>query len=269
MVRIITKNQLIDEIKSVAKRGWIKSVKKTKDVRNDGAVGNTLEKLLGIPENNLPIANSNGWELKGQRLHTSSLVTLKHYEPFPRGADIVSKILLPLYGWPHKEAGKKYPRNEMSFRSTTSASQFTSRGFTVIVDRQERKIRFVFDPSKADVTNPEIRSWLKSVENRVGLLPFNPEPYWGFDDLRDLMGEKARNCFYVIADSKIEKKQEYFSYQSLLMLSGFSFDNFLSCIDRGIIQIDFDARTHHNHGTKFRIKQGFWKELYSQTSQLF
>lgn len=269
MVQIITKKALIDEIRSVTKRGWIKSVKKTKDVRNDGAVGNTLEKLLGIPENNLPIANSNGWELKGQRLHTSSLVTLKHYEPFPRGADIVSKILLPLYGWPHKEAGKKYPRGEMSFRSTTSASQFTRRGFTVIVDRQKRKIRFVFDPSKADVVNPEIKSWLKSVESRVGLQPFNPEPYWGFDDLRDLMGEKARNCFYVIADSKIEKKQEYFSYQSLLMLSGFSFDNFLSCIDRGIIQIDFDARTHHNHGTKFRIKQGFWKELYAEVNQLF
>ena len=98
---------------------------------------------------------------------------------------------------------------------------------------------------------------------------FNPEPYWGFDDLRDLMGEKARNCFYIIADSKLERGREYFSYQNLLMLSGFSFDNFLSCIERGIIQVDFDARTRHNHGTKFRIKQGFWKELYSEVNQLF
>ena len=265
----MTKEQLIEEIRKVTQRGWVKSVKKTKDVRNDGAVGNTLEKLLGIRENNLPIANANGWELKGQRLHTSSLVTLKHYEPFPRGAEIVSKMLLPLYGWPHKEAGKKYPRNEMSFHSTTSASQFTSRGFTVVVDRQQRKIRFVFDPSKADSPDSQIANWLKSVESRVGLRPFNLEPYWGFDDLRDLMGAKARNCFYVIADSKLEKRKEYFSYQSLLMLSGFSFDKFLSCIERGIIQIDFDARTHHNHGTKYRIKQGFWKDLYSEVVQLF
>ncbi len=41
---------------------------------------------------------------------------------------------------------------------------------------------------------------------------FNPEPYWGFDDLRDLMGEKARNCFYIIADSKLERGREYFAY---------------------------------------------------------
>jgi hypothetical protein len=235
----------------------------------EDAAGNTLAKLLGIPENSLPVPDSSGWELKGQRLHTSSLVSLKHYESFPGGADIVSKMLLPLYGWPHKQAGKKYPRSEMSFRSTTSATQFTNRGFTIVVDPQQRKIRFVFDSGKADVASPEIATWFKSVEARVGLGPFDPEPYWGFNDLRDLMGEKARNCFYVIADSKVERGIEYFSYQSLLMLSGFSFDNFLSCIQRGIIQIDFDARTHHNHGTKFRIRQGFWKELYSEVKQVF
>lgn len=269
MIKVFTKEELIEQIRHISKRGWVKSVKQTKNTRNDGAVGNTLEKLLGIEENNLPIANANGWELKGQRLHTSSLVTLKHYEPFPRIADIVSKMLLPLYGWAHKQAGKKYPKSEMSFRSTTSATQFTNRGFKVVVDRNLRKVRFIFDAKKADNTNPEIAAWLKSVESRVGLGPFNPEPYWGFDDLKDLMGEKARNCFYVIAESKVEKKREYFLYQNLYMLSGFSFDNFLSCIERGIIQIDFDARTHHNHGTKFRIKQGFWKDLYSDVTQIF
>ncbi|NUM82053.1 MvaI/BcnI restriction endonuclease family protein [bacterium] len=269
MIQVMTKAQLIETIKDVTKRGWIKSVKKTKTTRNDGAVGNTLEKLLGIPENNLPIANSNGWELKGQRLHTSSLITLKHYEPFPRGADIVTKMLLPLYGWPHKQAGKRYPRNEMSFRSTTSATQFTNRGFTVIVDHNQKKIRFIFDPSKADISDPEIKAWLNSVDSRIGLNSLNPEPYWGFDDLKNVMGEKARNCFYVIADSKLEKSREYFSYKSLLMLSGFSFDKFLNCVERGIIQIDFDARTRHNHGTKFRIKQGYWKELYSEVNEVF
>jgi hypothetical protein len=269
MIQVISKEQLIEEIRRISQEGWIKSVKKIKDARNDGAVGNTLERLLGIPENNLPIPNANGWELKGQRLHTSSLVTLKHYEPFPRGADIVSKMLLPLYGWPHKKAGKEYPRNEMSFRSTTSSGQFTSRGFAIIVDRNQRKIRFIFEPSRADFSDPEIAKWLTSVEARVGLRPFDPEPYWGFDDLRDLIGEKARNCFYVIADSKVEKGREYFSYQNLLVLSGFSFENFLSCVEQRIILIDFDARTHHNHGTKFRIRQGFWKELYSEAEQLF
>jgi hypothetical protein len=268
VISILTKEQLIEEIRKVTKLGWVKSIKRRKDSRNDGAVGNTLENFLGIPENNLPIANTNGWELKGQRLNTSSLVTLKHYEPFPRAANIVSEILLPLYGWPHKEAGHKYKVNEMSFRSTTSAIQFTNRGFTIVVDRNQNKLRFVFDASKVYKDDPGISNWLSSVADRVGLGPFNPEPYWGFNDLRDLMGEKARNCFYVIVDSKLENNTEYFTYQQLYVLSGFSFENFLSCIERGIIQIDFDARTRHNHGTKFRIKQGFWKELYTEVNKV-
>lgn len=209
MIRTITKEELVEEIRKVTHLGWVKSVRPRKNVRNDGAVGNTLERLLGIPENNLPIPNASGWELKGQRLHTSSLVTLKHYEPFPRGADIVTKMLLPLYGWRHRKPGKKYPRGEKSFRSTTSATQFTNRGFTILVDRQQRKIRFVFDSSKVDTSNPEIATWLKSVEARIGLGPFDPEPYWGFSDLRDLMGEKARNCFFVIADSKVEPNSAF------------------------------------------------------------
>ena len=50
--------------------------------------------------------------------------------------------------------------------------------------------------------------------------------------------------------------------QDLYVLSGFSFDNFLECIENGDILIDFDARTGHNHGTKFRLKQGRWTSLF-------
>jgi hypothetical protein len=39
-------------------------------------------------------------------------------------------------------------------------------------------------------------------------------------------------------------------------------DKFLSAMKRGFILVDFDARTGHNHGTKFRIRQNSWPELY-------
>jgi len=116
-MKLYTKDELIKQIRDVCNTGWQKSVKKTIDTRNDGAVGNTLEQLLGIEENNLPIPNAREWELKGQRKHSSSLITLKHIEPSPTAAKIVAKILLPLYGWPHAKAGGKYPKTEMSFRS--------------------------------------------------------------------------------------------------------------------------------------------------------
>jgi len=266
-VKLYTKEQLIDAIKSIFNQGWHKSVKKTRVTRNDGAVGNTLEVLLGIDENNLPIPNAQEWELKGQRLHTGSLVTLKHIEPSPTVAKIVSNILLPLYGWKHTQAGKKYPKTEMSFRSTTGAKDFTNRGFRIVVDREQNKLRFIFDSSKVNTSDPEIARWLKSVDERVGHGPLNPEPYWGFNDLKYAIGSKIMNCFYVVAESKVENKHEYFKYVELLILSGFSFEKFLDCLEKGAILVDFDARTGHNHGTKFRIRQGYWADLYSNVTR--
>jgi hypothetical protein len=267
-MKLYTKEELIKTIQKIIDDGWHKSVKRTIDKRNDGAVGNTLEHLLGIKENNLPLPNAREWELKGQRKHTSSLITLKHIEPSPTGAKIVATVLLPLYGWKHKEAGRKYPKTEKSFRSTTSATAFTNRGFRVVVDRNKKKFIFVFDASKADVSNPEISAWLSTVKERVGLGSIEPEPYWAFDDLKYAIGSKIMNCFYIIADTKIENKHEYFKYEKLLILSGFSFEKFIDCAEQGYLLVDFDARTGHNHGTKFRLKQDKLPELYDHVSEI-
>ena len=262
-MKLYKKEELIQAIHEVFRQGWHKSVKETRDVRNDGAVGNTLETLLGIQENNLPIPNASEWELKGQRAHTSSLVTLKHIEPSPTAVGVVSNLLLPYYGWRHKQAGKKYPQTEMSFRSTTSATDYTNRGFIIIVDKQQQKLRFVFDSTKADQNVPEVAQWLRAVEERVGLGSLDPEPYWGLEDLKYAIGSKIRNCFYVVADSKVEAAREWFLYRELYILYGFSFERFIKCLEEGLILVDFDARTGHNHGTKFRIRQGHWSDLYS------
>lgn len=267
-MRFYSKEELIEAIRSISMRGWHKSVKKTIDTRNDGAVGNTLENLLGLEENNLPLPNMREWELKGQRLKTTSLVTLKHIEPSPRGSKIVATLLIPLYGWKHQEAGKKYPDTEKSFRSTTSATSYTNRGFRLLLDREHGKLRFIFDASQADVKDPEIANWLESVRQRVGLGPLIPEPYWGLEDLRYEIGAKIKNCFYVVAETKTEQGYEFFKYIKLLVLSGFSFDNFLKCIEEGAVVVDFDARTGHNHGTKFRIKQNHWHKLYTDVEEI-
>ena len=261
-MKIFTKEELIESIREISDEGWHKSVKNTINTRNDGAVGNTLEKLLGITENNLPIPNAAEWELKGQRKDTKSLITLKHIEPSPTAVRFVPHILLPLYGWKHKHAGKKHPDTEMSFRSTTKAAQFTSRGFTISIDRTQRKIRFIFDSSQVDTSQPDIKEWLSSVEKRVGLGPITPEPYWGFEDLKYAFGTKLKNCFNIVADRKIVDSHEYFKYEQLFILTGFSFDKLLDCFDRGRAFVDFDARTGHNHGTKFRLKQDQLPVIY-------
>lgn len=259
MMKIYTKELLINELNAIAKKGWIANARQG----NNGGIGNTLEDLLGIEENNLPIPNAAEWELKSQRLNTSSLTTLFHTEPSPRAIRFVPQVLLTQYGWAHQEAGKRYSENEMSFRQTIHGNSPSDRGFMVKIDRDERKVLISFDYKSV---SPRHSDWLKSVENRIGLEQLNPQPYWGFDDLEHKAGTKLLNCFYVQAEVKKENGQEFYHYCKVMMLQKFNFKGFLSQIEKGNILVDFDARTGHNHGTKFRMRQNCFPELYEKVT---
>ena len=256
-VKIITKEDLIKELKNIRNMGWIKSSR----TGNAGNVGNTLEDLLGIPENNLPIPNAAEWELKTQRENTTSLTTLFHMEPSPRAVKFVPCVFLQLYGWKHKNAGEAYPVGEMSFRQTIHGLKHSDRGFTVKIDRKNEKAIISFDYTKVDSKHSE---WLNKVKKKTGLDELNPQPYWGFNDLSSKVGTKLLNCFFVQAKSKIENGIEYFNYTTIKMLKQFSFDNFLELIEQGNVLVDFDARTGHNHGTKFRMRQNCLPLLYKE-----
>ena len=258
---IYTKQDLINKLKEISAMGWVPNARRG----NAGAIGNTLEDLLGIEENNLPIPNAAEWELKAQRLNSTSLTTLFHIEPSPRAVRFVPQVLLPMYGWVHQENGKKYPKGEMSFRQTIHGRSRSDRGFMVVINRKERKILISFDAESVDIRH---KKWLKSVKRRFGLGELNPQPYWGFDDLEHKAGTKLPNTFYVQAEVKIERKKEYYHYTKVMMLQKFSFEGFLRALEEGKILVDFDARTGHNHGTKFRMRQDCLPILYKKATTI-
>ena len=256
-----TKESLIAALCTIRNQGWIESRRHG----NHGGVGNTLEDLLGIEENNLPIPNAAEWELKVQRADTNSLMTLFHMEPSPTAYKFVPQILLPFYGWPHKKAGTGYPMDEKSFRQTINAASWSDRGFSVILDKEQRKIVIAFEAIRIAERHS---IWQKSVFDRVGIGPLSPQPYWGFDDVFHKLGSKLHNCFYVSAQRKREKGKEYFLYNEILMLRELSQSKFINAIESGQIYVDFDARTGHNHGTKFRIAQSAIPGLYKEVVRI-
>lgn len=259
---IYTKETLIRALLEISDRGWIEN----RRFGNAGGVGNTLEDLLGIEENNLPIPNAAEWELKCQRIGTASLTTLFHAEPSPRALRIVPSILLPKYGWKHQFAGTRYPDDEKSFRQTVN-SVGTDRGFKLKIDDKNRRLVISFNSSAVDASHAE---WLKQVEQNAGLGELNPIPYWGFDDLASKARTKLLNCFYVKAQVRRENHKEYYHYAEIYKCSDFSFDKFLECVRRGVLFVDFDARTRHNHGTKFRLKQrdNVMENLYENVERI-
>lgn len=261
MTPIYTKESLIKRLKEVREMGFVPNARHG----TAGGIGNTLEDLLGIEENNLPIPNAAEWELKTQRLGTTALTTLFHLEPSPRALKFVSDILLPKYGWQHKEAGLKHPETEMSFRQTIHGLGRSDRGFNVQINESDRKVLISFDSGLVAIKH---KDWLQGIDKVIGLKELETQPYWGFDDLKHKAGTKLLNSFYVQAKVKKERGNEFYHYQKIQMLKGFNFEGFLKGLREGFVLVDFDARTGHNHGTKFRLRQNRLPDLYESVEEI-
>lgn len=196
---------LKEQLKKIKELGWIKNQRPG----NVGGVGNTLEDLLGIEENNLQLPDFGEWELKSQRDSTSALLTLFHMEPKPRTAKIVKNILLKNYGWPHQKAGIKYPLDERSFRQTINVLSYSDRGFRVNIDYKQEKIFVNFNFSKI---NDRHDKWRMYLAQGIGKGDLHPHPFWTFNDLENKLKKKLSNLMYVHVKTKYENGIEYFKY---------------------------------------------------------
>lgn len=249
---------LQSRLADIKKQGWIEN---TSRHGNHGRAGNLLEDLLEVIENNLSLPDFGSWELKtSTRNANTALVTLFHNEPEPRVAKIVPNLLRN-YGWPHQEAGTKYAEHEKSFRSTTYANRYTDRGMTIKVDRHQEKIFFIFEPNLLQ-SKQEI--WKRQLIDNGFFTSFDPVPFWTFETIQEKLDQKLKNTILMQVTSKKEDDKEFFNYKNFYAYIDPSIEKFLDLIETGGIAIDFDARTGHNHGTKFRIKKNLMLELYEE-----
>ena len=79
---------------------------------------------------------------------------------------------------------------------------------------------------------------------------------------------RLRVGLHVQAEVKTERKKEHYHYTKVMMLQKFSFEGFLKALEEGKILVDFDARTGHNHGTKFRMRQDCLPMLYEKATEI-
>ncbi|GAC1353968.1 MAG: hypothetical protein NVS4B11_22260 [Ktedonobacteraceae bacterium] len=248
--QVFTIEELVKTLHAIRDGGWVPNARP----KNDGGVGNTLEDLLGVKENNLRIPDYGMYELKARRGDSSSLVTLFHNEPTPRR--IVVQKLLPFWGWRHQTLP-----GEKSFRQTISSTRFTDRGFRVRIDDESRQVCIDFDIDRIDDRHDEWRTQILSIpQDEVRIL----SPAWTFDKLEQVIKRKLHNVIIVVADVRRSRGIEEFLYREAQLLQKPSLERFLYAIENDIVLVDFDARTGHNHGTKFRIRQDGWTTLYEE-----
>ena len=161
-------------------------------------------------------------------------ITLFHKTPLPNGN---MHSVVRGFGWPDD-------KGRTSFRHTIWGT--SPRGFRVV--------------------NEANRIIVRNEHDDRDIVP----PYWTHDALINAFVYKLRRLAVVHG----QKKNGQVRYTSARLHWEPNITQFISAIERGIIAIDFDARTTdgpgralRDHGTKFRIKLDDLRHLYSQNQR--
>lgn len=233
---------------SKKKNKWIKTER-----HGDQSIGNTLEDVMGVKENNRSDADYEGIELKTSRVTTSSLLSLFTKSPSPRG---INKHLRDEYGV------KDSKTDHNILHTTISGDKFNThvggRAFKIDVDRENKKLWLVIKDIK---TNTIIQD--KNHETPI---------YWSFDALQNVVKKKLDKMALIEAEEKIEKTEHLIKFTNLYLIENFTLDKMIDAIDEGDLAVDIrlgvyasgkNAGKKHDHGTAFRIKKDKLKKYAS------
>lgn len=235
MITLWTINKLVSELKRIKNLGYVKTTH-----AHQGGVGNTLETLLRVPENNLRLPDIGDIEIKAKRFNSKSMLTLSSRAPLPKG---VNRVLFEAYKYKREGGYKLY--------SPVKGSRINSHGLRVIV--QNTKL-ILINPKKI-------------------------EAFWVLEKLDDIFKEKSSKIVLVLAKTKGElgDVNEKFHYEEAYLLSGVDLKRTQDAIKNDKLKVDirigFDltgkqAGKYHDHGTGFRIHKKDYLQLFNKVRRI-
>jgi hypothetical protein len=215
-------SQLKTRLVQIKKKGFVR----THRVGNTG-IGKTLEDLLGIKENNIPLHDiKDVAELKAYRKKSKSMLTLFTLEPLPAGGNR-DKSLLDNFGYSKRDNGRS-----KELHSTLLCKKYNNQGLKLSVEKD--KIRVVGKGKKLNI-------------------------FWDIKSLEKKFYDKLPALVYVLANSKTIRDKEFFHFNEAYLLTGFDFKSFKKMIKRNYVVAEFrmfykPTGQVRNHGTGFRVK---------------
>lgn len=229
-------NTLKEELCRIKKLGFISTHRV-----GDTGIGKTLEDLLNIKENNIPLHDITGVaELKAYRRNAKSMLTLFTLEPLPKGGDR-DRMLLDNFGYSKRDNDRS-----KELHSTLSCRRYNNQSL------------------KLSVTDTKIR--IQGKGKRLNI-------YWDVESVQKKFSDKLPALVYVLADTKEIENKEYFHFNEAYLLSGFDFELFKKMVKKNYIVVDFRMYYRpngsvRNHGTGFRIKTNKLYNCFKNKVQL-
>lgn len=239
-------SSLYKKYKAIENLGWIK----TKRSGTSG-IGYTFECLIGKVEENFPIPDFQGIEIKTSRHNSWGKIHLFHATPdgdylFPI-KDILEKL-----GYPDKD----FPEYKV-FNYSINAKEYTNIGFG-------KKAKILIDKDKEKVYLLAKNKLNQNIDLHTS---------WSFKMLEERLDLKLKHLAIVKAQSKKENKTEYFKYDKIYFYKLKDFNTLIKLIECGKINITFMIGLHksgkrfgqtHDRGTAFTIYEKDINLLYDR-----
>jgi hypothetical protein len=206
-----TLDELESKLKAIKNMGYVRSV-----YLHAGGVGNTLESLLGVKENNLTLPDLGAFELKARRKETGSMITL-----FTKSPNRYSNAkLLRDYGYP---SGGKLKIHQTVCRDVPNAKGYLLKE-----------------------TRDEIQCW--NLDNCLGT--------YSLEFLRRKFLEKIGDgvILALARTRKRSDGWEEFNYQDAFLLKGANFDELMRNLNYDIRIGRYPDGRVHDHGSAFRLR---------------
>ena len=224
------------KLQEIKEMGFVKTHRK-----GDTGIGKTLEDLLGIKENNIPLPDIGEIaELKSYRKNAKSMMTLFTLEPLPKGGDR-DRLLLNNFGYSKRDNDRS-----KELHSTLSCKRYNNQSLKLSVEKD--KIR------------------IKGKNRRINI-------FWDMESVKNKFDQKLPALIYVLADVKTIKDAEYFHFNEAYFLEDFDFKLFKKRVRADDILVDFRMYYRpngsvRNHGTGFRVKVKKLDDCFSKRTKL-
>jgi hypothetical protein len=250
---MVTAKRIKAEFQKIKAMGYVISDKPYAE-KNDGALGNTFETLLGVTENNRTEADFQGWECKSQRKHTKSAASLFTRKPdFPDGGDEYMRK-----NWGIQDA--EYPHIKV-FRTSIYAHRWSvvygKYKMKLIIDEKEEKLKINLSNLNESIIDDSV--------------------FWSFKSLKDA-SHKLKNTFVIKAEEKVINGKIHFKFTEGQAYMNFNFDKFIQLIQDGRIRYDNRLGIYrtgknigkkHNHGGGLRlVKSTDYEDIFDEFIKL-
>ncbi len=227
---------LKNKLQVIKKHGFFKTHRK-----GDTGIGKTLEDILGIKENNIPLPDIGEIaELKSYRKSAKSMMTLFTLEPLPKGGGR-DRLLLDNFGY-----SKKDNKRSKELHSTLSCKRYNNQNLKLSVENDKIKV--------------------KGKNKRINI-------FWDTISVKNKFDKKLPALVYVLAKTKTIKDVEYFHFNEAYFLENFNFELFKKRVRADDILVDFRMYYRpngsvRNHGTAFRVKIEKLDNCFSKRTKL-